>query len=69
MGYWSIVAVPIAVYLFGALAFLMLWNWITALGFFAICILIAVFGFRRWKKYHQSGKYDDHYYHQDPVQR
>jgi membrane protein implicated in regulation of membrane protease activity len=69
VGYWSIVAVPISVYLFGALAFVMLLNWMTALVFFGLCVLIAYFGFRRWQKYHQSGKYDDHHYSETPIRR
>jgi membrane protein implicated in regulation of membrane protease activity len=69
VGYWSIVVVPISVYLFGFLAFLMLLNWITALAFFGLCILIAYFGFRRWRQHHQSGKYDDHHYSEKPLVR
>jgi membrane protein implicated in regulation of membrane protease activity len=59
VGYWSIVAVPISVYLFGILALVMFLAWYTAVLFLTICVLISAFAIRRHSKHVLSEKYDD----------
>jgi hypothetical protein len=63
-------AFMITAYLFGLVSLLMFSQLITAIGWTAFIGVFTALALRRWRKHHQSNKFNNHYYFAEkPIQR